>query len=219
MFANDKGKQKQQRAGQSLIEVLVALAIGVILIGAAAFAIATTLRLSGDREKSQIASGLAMELAEKVEAVTSADWLSIYNLPVKGLAGQYFVATSTGDLVITSGVEQVTFQNAVFTRFFTVDDVCRDSGAGSFLVDCGDAGALGDPSSQKISISVSWNVQGALKSSVLTRYLTRSQNAVFRQSDWSGSYGVLGPIEEPTDVYATSSNIDTASGSIRIRGF
>lgn len=82
------------RSGQSLIEILIALAIGALLIGAAAIGIMFMIRATGTNQNLQTASGLVREVIEKLRAWSGADWQNVYALN-KGLTTSYFL-TATG---------------------------------------------------------------------------------------------------------------------------
>lgn len=94
------------RAGQSLIEVMIALAIGSLLISAASFGIAFILRSSTTNQKLQSASGLTRDLVERVRSVSSADWQNVYVL-TKGTSTAYFMNASGTTLFILEGKEGV----------------------------------------------------------------------------------------------------------------
>lgn len=200
--------------GQSLVEVLVALAVGAILVGAAAFAIAATLRSSANRERSQAASTLAEGLLNTVHAIARANWSNIYEATK---LTPYFATSTNGTLTIQAGSETVVLNNFSYTRHFLIEDVCRESGVASAITSCG-SGGIGDPSTQKITAYVAWSAVSGASSLEIERYITRWQNASFVQSDWSGGDGELGPFDVPGDVYATSTDIDTQNGSLRING-
>lgn len=111
------------------------------------------------------------------------------------------------------------FGSNAFTRFFTVEDVCREVGAQGALtgtVPC-TVGSVTDPSAQFIAVYTRWQSgsrTGEVKSS---DYLTRWSNVVFRQSDWSGGAGATEPLVEPGNRFATSTNIDvTSTGTLRV---
>jgi len=94
------------RGGQSLIEIMIALAIGAILIGTASLGIAFILRSSTANQKLQSASGLIRDLVERIRSVSSADWQNIYGL-TKGTSTAYFINASGTELIILEGKEGV----------------------------------------------------------------------------------------------------------------
>ncbi len=102
------------RAGQSLIEILIALAIGAILIGAAALGIAFMLRATSTNQNLQSASGLIRETIEKLRAWSSADWQNVYGL-TKGTSTKYFLSASGTVFQVIQGEEGVV-ENEVRTN-------------------------------------------------------------------------------------------------------
>ena len=83
------------RSGQSLAEVMIGLAIGAILIGAASFAITTMLKTNLSAQRSQFAANLAQETIERVRSYASADWQNVYGLTKGSSTPYYFVASGT----------------------------------------------------------------------------------------------------------------------------
>lgn len=111
------------------------------------------------------------------------------------------------------------YNATVFKRHFYVEDVCRTNDANyniSGTYPCS-AGEVKDPSTQKVTAVVEWGTSSPSKFS-LSDYVTRWKNEVFRQTDWSG--GAVGDIviTEPTNTYASSSNIATSTGFFKIKG-
>ncbi|TSC52476.1 MAG: Uncharacterized protein LiPW41_246 [Parcubacteria group bacterium LiPW_41] len=96
----------QSRSGQSLAEVMIGLAIGAILIGAASFAITTTLKTNLTTQRSQFAANAAQETIERVRAFASSDWQNIYGLTKGSSTQYYFVATGT-QFFVNQGKEGV----------------------------------------------------------------------------------------------------------------
>ena len=111
LIQNSKFKIKKLRVlcardGQSLAEVMVGLAIGAILIGAASFAITTTLKTNLSSQRSQFAASSAQEIIERVRGYASADWQNIYGL-TKGSSTPYFFVASSSQFLVVQGSEGV----------------------------------------------------------------------------------------------------------------
>lgn len=108
-----------------------------------------------------------------------------------------------------------------FTRYFSVEDACRTNDASSTIsgtVPC-PSGSLVDPSTEKITTTVTWPTSGNLGSIETEDYITRWQNDVFSQDNWSGGGGYDGPYTTPGTTFSSSSNVDTGTqGEIRIHG-
>jgi len=94
------------RAGQSLIEVIIGLAIGAILVGSAAFVIASILRSNLTLQRGQSASNLSQELMNKIRSFVAADWQNIYSL-TKGTSTQYWLNASGSTFIAVQGKEGV----------------------------------------------------------------------------------------------------------------
>ncbi len=99
-------KIENSRSGQSLIEILIALAIGSVLMGAASLAIIFMTKSGTTNQKIQTASLLAQSMLERVRVVTNADWFNIYNL-TKTSSTQYYLVTSSTALTIIQGKEGI----------------------------------------------------------------------------------------------------------------
>ncbi len=89
-----------------MIEILIALAIGAILIGTAALGIAFMLRSTSTNQNLQSASGLVKEIIEKLRSWSSADWQNVYALE-KGLTTKYFLTASGTTLTAVEGEEGI----------------------------------------------------------------------------------------------------------------
>jgi hypothetical protein len=198
-------KIKLNNKGQSLTEILVALAVGIIFVLGVIIVAQFSLKIGKDTEKIQTSAFLARELLDKIKVFADSDWHNISNLATTSVNHYYLT-----EFTATSGDETITIGTTTYKRYFYVDDVYRDSGGkisptGNF-----------DPSTKKITVGVGWS--GAQDRFFIT-YITRSKNNIFLQTDWSGGGGQLGPITSTNNKFYTSTNIDfsTTTGSIRLR--
>ncbi|MBI4094184.1 MAG: prepilin-type N-terminal cleavage/methylation domain-containing protein, partial [Candidatus Liptonbacteria bacterium] len=205
------------RQGQSLIEVLVAVVVGVIVILAAIAVIIPALRTNKELRRIQVANALGKELLENVRVFAEQDWFNnIGQLETlaQNPAAAYYIDPSGASFVSASGEELRNIDGTDYVRYFTLSDACRDANGGPR--DLGDSSCVSpeaDPALKKITIVTSW--QGGNPFSV-SQYLTRFRNKSFLQDDWSGGPGETGPLTTPTNRFDTSSGIDFASqpGSI-----
>src|SRR3989344_513385 len=101
-----------EQNGQSLIEVIIALAIGAILIGAAALGIAFVLRSTTASERLRLATEFTQETIDRVRSLSLANWQTIYGL-TKGTNMTYFVTNVGSGLSVLQGREGV-FGNDIF---------------------------------------------------------------------------------------------------------
>lgn len=224
--------------GQSLIEVLIAVAVGGILVGGSAALIAVILQSGTQNKYFQAASLLGQELMDEVATYAEYDWycancaagnlVGIYNLS-RGSGNPYYL---TFDSVTDKRFEamggadssvSININSVQYTRYFYVQNVCRGNNGVGLIVNCSPA-TKEDPSTQKVTVVVSWTDTGGNTRNVrLERYLTRSRNLITRQTDWSG--GAVDPPEvvsatADTKKFNTATNIDnTTPGIIKIQGF
>jgi Tfp pilus assembly protein PilV len=205
-------------SGQSILEIVVALAIGTILIVGAVTAISSSLRVDVESTNQQIASFLNQELANNVSAFSASNWRNIYDLGKS--PDQFYLVDSGGVFTTSSGNEMITVNGVEFDRYFTVENVSRDGGGAiesTYIV------ANDDPSTQKLKVFTVWSVSGGSASNTIDKYLTRSGSLVFVQTDWIGDFTdpVIEVVSLPDSSYnkfATSTDITLISGSIKIQG-
>jgi len=241
-------KQLKFQKGQSLIEILIGLVIGVIIIGAVVGLLIISLRSDSDTKSTQTATSLAQDNIDKIKSISDSDWNKIYNL-LRGSTSTYYISynASSSAYDVLSGYETSTFEGKVFRRYFYVEDVNRDQcGVGSIstssiTLSCGVGYSWPppvsqidlDPSTLKVTTIIFWN--NNQRNVKISQYITRTQNQVFQQTDWSGGPGQENfPISNSSTVvnnkFATSSmptssdpylrEVDySAPGVIKIQGF
>ena len=106
------------------------------------------------------------------------------------------------------------WNSTVFTRYFTIENVMRDSNG-----DITAAGGNDDPSTQKITSYVEWPGAGTATGQVsIIDYVTRWANRILNQSDWSGGSGESGVLTDPSNRYYDATSVSNPAGSIRIEG-
>ena len=181
------------RSGQSLVELLIAIAIGAIFMAGMAVTIVSSLSESGQAANVQTASTNAQSLLNNVRVWSEGNWNNILSLAT-GSTYQYYLVTSSSPYTATSGVESIAGATTTYTRYFYVSDVYRNGGS------IAPTGAY-DPSTKQISVVYGWT-NGT--TSTMSTYLTRNQNAAFDQADWSGG---------ATSTVTTSTNNQFASSS------
>lgn len=196
-----------EREGQSLAEVLVAVAVGTILVVAAVTIIAPMLRGSTTLSNTQVAVAFGKELLENARVWSETDWHNIASVATSSTF-YYFSSTST-PFVVATGTEYIAVATTTYLRYFYLEDVGRDA-AGAIA-----AGGSYDPSTKKATVVYGWT---SGPTSTMSSYFTRFRARVFEQTDWSGGAGVEGPVSSTGNRYATSSgiNVSTTTGSIII---
>lgn len=220
--------------GQSLIEILVGVAVtGIVILAAANLLHVVSVGGFANRD-SQSAIFLAGELMENTSAYAHNVWYCVpvsgsdptcqsdgarrglYNL-TKGPAERYHL-TGGSPFFWEGGAETI----GKYSRFFYVENICRNDGDGAIVgVEPAGGCAVGspeDPSTQKVTGAVTWNRSGNAARVQLERYLTRSRNAAIGQTNWIGGGGQT-IFDDPAQ-YDAAVNIDIGKrGSITINGY
>ena len=201
-----------RRSGQSLVEILVAIAVGVILITGAVALIVPSIRNNRNVSEAQVSAALGRELFENVRVLAEADWNGIAALATTSANRYYLVAGSP--FTTSTGVESVMVATTTYQRSFYLDDVYRNV---SGKID--ESGTTHDPSTKKVTVVHTWP---PIASSTLVGYLVRAPGSAFSQTDWSVGPGTDGPLFA-TGVaarFSTSTSIDysTSGGAIFISG-
>lgn len=199
------------RSGQSLIEILIATAIGVLFILAAVAAILPATR--GNTQATRIATGatFAQELADSIIVASYSNWHTFDTLTTSTV--HYSLNTSSSPFVVTVGDETSVLSGISYTRYFIIDDVYRD---GDGQVTSG-SGVM-DPSTKKITIFYTFDTASARSFEFL---ITRTGSRQFIQTDWSAGSSADAVVTHPNAYFSTSTNISYSSttGSITITGF
>ena len=195
---------RHTRKGQSLIEVLIAVTIGALMIGAVATLIVTVLRIGSQAQKSQAGAALGKELLENVRVWTERSWYNVASLSTSS-ANHYYLSASSSPFSVLSGDETAIVASTTYTRYFYVENVGRDA-AGKILA----SGGVDDPSTRKITVVYSWPQSAA---NTLIAYLTRSANNIFFQTNWSGGPGQNGPATTTNSKFSTSTEVDYSSST------
>lgn len=200
-------------SGQILTEIIVAVLVVGILIGLSAQLLNVSLyslKGSGDR---QISTRLAEEIFEGLQAVifsntsSTQGWNKIYLPPdgtgdaynSKGKNNPYYLIILDNTWQIASGTETITLEDKNYTRYFYIENVCRDEVNGNIsttTIPC-PSGTWEDPGTQKITAVVIPQDQSPF---VFSQYFSRLLNESSFQIKWSVIN--CGPI------IATSSDID-----------
>ncbi len=199
--------------GQSLVELLIGVAIVTIIMSSIVGAVVLVVRSNLQSAAARSAAGLGEELMNDVRSVAEGKWSNLYGLDPKGPSTTYRVSPSGTPPVLTivSGSEDMSVNSTTYTRFFSVENVDRDS-AGSIAL-----GGTEDPSTQKITITVKWQVNGQTAELKTAEYFTRSRNEVTRFTNWNGSSGAAGPVATPDNNYFSISGLNSTSTAGEIK--
>ncbi len=96
----------REKSGQSLMEIIVGLAIGAILIGTASFGIAFILRSTTTNQNLSGGSQLTQGLIDNVQTFANSNWQNVYGLS-KTSANQYLLVASGTSYFAVAGQEGV----------------------------------------------------------------------------------------------------------------
>jgi type II secretory pathway pseudopilin PulG len=198
--------------GQSLIEALVALMIGVVMIGGVSTVLVLSVRSSADADQLNNANRLASQELDSIRVLAAADWNAIYtatkyideeipNLHYLSIVG----VDPKKSFAINDGVQEATppVDGITFTKSFYIENVLRDVDDKIVASD-----GIDDPSTQKITVNVTWLTDQSFK---IVGYLIRSRNVSALFSDWSAGPGLEGPYTILADTakgFSFSTNID-----------
>jgi len=205
MSQNNINKKFQ---AQSLIEILIAISVGVIMIGGSVLLTSVALRTYQTIRQKITVNSLLRQQSEVLIFLAQDNWHNFYDLT----RNSDYYATSTNNVwSINSGQETGILNNVPYRRYFQVYDVNRDDNG-----NISPSGTL-DPNTLKLITFIEYGAN-YISSSSLPFYLTRSfNNQVIHQTDWSGGEGQIGPLPNPGNKFDTAdSNINYASttGSI-----
>lgn len=216
-----KQKKTAEESGQLLLEVLVAIAAAVIIVAMGSQMVYVSLKSGDSAGKKNIALGLNGETFEAVRNSAVEKWQNLYNLNKDG--ANYYPTSTVGKWAVATGTENIVINDVVYTRFFIVQNVCRDDltrnitgitdSNGSSTTACVISGGNPDPSTQKVKVTVSWPNADPVDSS---EYVARWRNKACFQTAWSGAGS--GTTTCPITTYGSQTNIDFGTaGSLKIQ--
>lgn len=202
-----RGKRRTLNRGALLIEALVALSILAILLLVSSQSILAGLYGAKSAGQKDNSITVLREMVETARAAIDESWLGLYSL-VRSPA-HYHVLQSAGKWVLFTGDETIEMNGVTFTRYFTVDDVSRNSLTRA--IDTVYDPTHNDPSTLKVTFTVVWGNGNRISQ---VEYFSRWRNKVCVQSDWNtpGSTGVKNC---PDTSFDASTDI-TAGASLKL---
>ena len=213
------------RSGQSLIELLIAVALAVVVIISAMQLMQFLGSLGSYDPVAQTGVFLATDLMNSVVATAHGAWGPF----AAGTPGtHYYLVANAGGFGVAVGDEPPQTVNGVqYARYFTIDFVARDAND-MIIPSSGAQDTNNDPSTKKIAVMVSWNYQGKPYSHSIEGYVARTRNETVLQTDWVG--GPACATDDPVIGAGSTNNrfcttqsgaVDyaTSPGSIKIQGF
>lgn len=220
--------QYSQKRGALLLELLIAVSILAIILSISSQSVYTSLQSGKISSESDVATGLANETLEATRAISDEKWQNIYNL-TKG--AQYHVVQSGTKWATSATSEAIALNAANYVRFFTIQNICRDTIVGSRLITgltdgpipavadgtltaCTTSTGLFDPSTQKITVTVSW--QGSGSPIVISDYFLRWKNKVCNQAGWTTQVGGGSAVCTGDTTYDTKDTWLNTTGGLQI---
>lgn len=196
-----------QKRGALLLELLIVIALLAVILGVGSQAVYVSLQSSKVSGERDVAVGLASEALEAVRAVSDEKWQNIYDLTK---TSQHYQTVLSGNRwTLATGDETIALNNASYTRYVIIENVSRD--ASTRMID---TGSNYDPSTQKVTATVSWTNADSV---VVSEYFLRWKNKVCKQTGWSSS-GSTGLKTCPDTTYDTATNLGNPPGtSLRIQ--
>lgn len=201
-----------QKKGSLLLELLIVISLLAVILSIGSEAVFVSLKSSKIAGERDVALGLSNEAIEAVKAVTEENWQNIHSLTKET---QHYYATSTASLgswTLVAGDETIVLNNTTYTRYMTIENVSRDNSSRAIL----DTGGDNDPSTQKVTVVVSWAGAEPL---IASEYFFRWRNKTCGQSSWVGS-GLSGNTVQAcgTTTYDTiDSTVSTSTGTLKLQ--
>lgn len=159
-----------------------------------------------------------------ISAHSSCSVTNAFNLNVSGRQGSYLFSGMIDDVrvynrAITSEEAKRLDASGIYKRFFAVENVCRVTEASSTISGTAPcvAGTVEDSSTQQITVYTQWTAAGNTSEAKIVGFFTRTRNAVFQQTDWSGGSGAAGAFTAAPSSYVTGSNVSSTAGSLEIQ--
>lgn len=199
--------------GQSLVEILIAVGISATLIGSVVSTYVVSLNSNANARLSAIGTELAQETFDNVKAISEAEWNTIYGV-TKG--SPYHLSLGAQTFTLDPGSEDISVDDVTYTRSLTVDNTLRGGGG-----DIVSVGGTDDPSTQRVTVTVSWLGTGSQRQTKMSGYISRTKNISIRLTNWDAGPGNAGPFVSQTTGYSESDNVDysTLPGVIKLLNF
>lgn len=211
--------------GALLLELLIAISILAIILSVSTQAVFVSMQSGKTSAESDVAIALANEALEASRGIAEEKWQNVYNL-TKG--SQYHPVSSSGNKwTLSASSEAVQLNTASYTRYITIQNVCRDTTLGSrnitgvtdsdgTLATCTTSTGVFDPSTQKVTATVSW--QGNGSPITVSDYFLRWRNIVCNQTGWTtGGSGTTVKTCPDTNYDTKDAVVDTTGGSLKLQ--
>jgi type II secretory pathway pseudopilin PulG len=201
--------------GQILIEIILAILIGAMIIGAAASLIAANQKSSQISEQRNTAIFLSQEGVEALKSINENNWHAIFVPPAGKNDGNnncLKIDTDNNVWTLTNNSTDcdIAVNGIIYTRTINVYNTNREDNDDENIIS---PGGIDDPSTQKVKIKVSYSMGEDI---IIEQYLTRWRNEIFIQSNWTGSSG-QDDFTDPSKYYTDDGNIDNSGGTLQLK--
>lgn len=215
-------RKLSNQSGQLLLEILIAITIAGVILALGSQITVVSLVSNKVAAERNVGLGLLEETIEGVQSVASEKWQNLYNL-THGTANYYPQQLELeGKWILTSGSEEVALNNITYTRSFNVRNVCRDTttrhitgitDSDGTATTCNSSGGIFDPSTEKVTATVSWPNASPLLSEEY--FAGRWRNKACNNTSWVTD-GDTNVHVCPSTSYGTKTNIDTSNNELKL---
>lgn len=159
-------KKRKSQAGQSLVELLVAIGLLTLILPALFTGLAATRGGRVQQEQRLQATAHLKQTQEAVRSIAERGWSNVTT------NGTYHPTISNGQWILSSGIQGI----SGFSLSVDIADTYRDS-SGAIV----ESGGTLDPSTKKVVSSVSWTTP-FISSVSSTSYFTRYKNTSYLET-------------------------------------
>jgi len=195
--------------GQSLIGILLTIAIGALVLVLGAQIIQTSLRASESTRQKNVAYQLAQGAFEATKTIAQEDWHLIYDATT---GQEYYLDNSGGKWALSTNTDYKTFTfgKDTFSRWIVFNNVSRLANGN---IEEGYSESRDDPSTRKVTVNITLN---NIQKINWNYYLTRWENNVANQTGWGGNSGTEGPVTSFGSNYSGSTDVNPSAGGIEL---
>jgi len=198
-----------KQSGQLLIEILIAIVVVVAIASLGAQLVLVGEKSNEITGNKDTALKLVEETFEAVRSIATENWINIHGAN-KGSGNPYYLKQESGKWVLDVIYQPVSINGIDYTRSFYIENVGRDLNKNIVLT-----GGTDDPSTQKITASVSWIGGGTVSGS---EYVTRWRSKVCVQTDWNGGSGEQSDCTNPANTWSAKDDwVDTTGESLKLQ--
>jgi len=199
----------EKRPGQLLVETIIGLGILAVILTAVTPLFMVGTKGPAEAWKKGAAENLAKETLAGLKALEEENWNNIYR-PLgganKGENNPYHLVVKAGKWGLEADSDIVSLNGTNFISKIMIDNVSRTDSNGAGEIEENFTPAREDPSTQKVTIEISWPGSAIFK---IENYLTRWQNNIWEQTDWAGASGAINWLAG-SNKFFSSSQIDNS---------